>query len=127
MAEFSLARNSVVTVAATTVAITVNDAFDISFIITNCTAFKLQGSFDGGTTYSDIAGSGTVLGAAGVLTLGSPYVMSLTRCRASHIKPVFSGTNPVVTVVRRVTRVVPVNLPGTSAAVTLIDPVAGTA
>ena len=127
MAEISLARNSVVTVAATTVAIACNDAFDFSFLITNCTAFKLQGSFDGGSTYSDIAGSGSVLGAAGTLTLGSAYIMSLTRCRASNIKPVFSGTNPVVLVVRRVTRVVPVNLPGTSAAVTLIDPVAGTA
>lgn len=126
MAELSLARNSDFARIASGAAVAVNGAFDISFVITQCTAFKLQGSMDGGSTYADVAGSSTPLGASGTLTAGTTYMVSCTRCRFSHLKPVFSGTNPTVSYIRRVMRQAPITIPDPVTQTTIIDPVAGT-
>lgn len=127
MSELSMALNSKVDPLTSGTAVQVNGEMDLCFIITNCTAFKLQGSMDGGSTYQDIAGSSSLLGAAGTLTLSTPYVLSLTRCRQGWLKAVFSGTNPVVNLMRRYMKQQP--LPGLVRTVqtTIVDPVAGTA
>jgi hypothetical protein len=126
VAEQTLARNCVCNQIASGAVVAVAGAYDVSFVINQCTAFKLQGSMDNGTTYNDIAGSSTNLGTSGTLTLTTTYLLSLTRTRFSHVKPVFSGTNPVVSYIRRVIRQAPVNIPDTTQQVVIIDPVAGT-
>lgn len=127
MPELSLALNADVNAVATGGIITVNQAIDLCFILTNCTSFKLQGSMDAGVTYNDIAGSSTKLGASGTLTLGNTYVESLTNCRFDHVKPVFAGTNPVCFAVRRYIRQSPIVGLDRTKQLTIIDPVAGTA
>lgn len=127
MPDLSLARNADVGRILTTVAVAVDDAQDISFFITQCTAFKLQGSMDGGSTYNDILGSSSLLGASGTLTASLAYCLSLTKCRFDHVKPVFSGTNPTVIYCRNYIRQSPkVGLDSTLQC-TIIDPIAGTA
>lgn len=127
MPEVSLARNADIERILTNGVVAVAGAFDVTFIASQCTAFKLQGSLDGGSTYNDIAGSSTLLGASGTLTAGTTYSLSLTRCRFDHIKAIFSGTNPVVSYVRRVLRQAPVLNLDRTLQTTIIDPVAGTA
>ena len=127
MAEQTLARNCVCNQIATGAVVAVAGAYDTEFVIANCTAFKLQGSMDGGSTYNDVAGSSTLLGASGTLTLTTTYLLGLTRCRFDHLKPVFSGTNPVVSYIRRVIRQAPVTIPDTTQQVVISDPIAGTA
>lgn len=125
--EICLAQNADVERVLTGVAVLVDRAFDMAFIIAQCTAFKLQGSSDGGSTYNDIAGSSTLLGAAGTLTAGVTYTLSLTRCRFDHVKPVFSGTNPVVSYVRQGIRQSPSANVVAGTQIKIIDPALGTA
>lgn len=127
MPEVSLARNADIQRILTTVAVAVDDAFDMVFIISQCTAFKLQGSSDAGANYADILGSSSLLGVSGTLTAGTTYTLSLTRCRFDHVKPIFSGTNPVVNYVRRAIRQSPVVGLDRTIQTTIIDPVLGTA
>lgn len=125
--ELSLALNSKPERLATGVAVAVNGEMDLCFIITQCTAFKLQASFDAGNSYNDVAGSSTLMGAAGTLTAGTTYLQSLTRCRADHLKAVFSGTNPIVSLIRRYDKQAPPIGIDRTIQRTIIDPVAGTA
>lgn len=126
MPENSLALNSDVNRLATATGYAVNGAFDFSFAISQCTSFKLQGSTDGGSTYADIASTSTPLGASGTLTAANCYMLSLTRCRFTHIKPVFAGTNPSVIGIRRYIRQAPIVSLDKTKQYTLIDPQLGT-
>jgi hypothetical protein len=127
MADLSLALNTDMARLATATGYTVNGEMDMCFVISQCTSFKLQGSFDGGSTYNDLAGTSTLLGTSGTLTASAAYLLSLVRCRCTHIKPVFSGTNPSVVLMRHWTRQAPkVSLDKTLQR-TIVDPIAGTA
>lgn len=125
--EVSLALNCDEAAILNNGTIAVNNAMDMCFVAQNCTAFKLQGSSDGGSTYGDIKGTSSLLGAAGTLTASVSYMLSLTRCRFDHIKAVFSGTNPTCTVIRRYIRQSPIVSLDRTKQVTIIDPILGTA
>lgn len=127
MSDISLALNAAVQALATNTAIKVDGALDISFLVTNCTAFKLQGSSDNGSTFNDIKNSSTLLGASGTLTASVGYIVTLVRCRFSHLKAIFSGSNPTCMVVRRWIRQSPVVGLDKTKQLTLIDPELGTA
>lgn len=127
MADVSLALNADIQQIATNGTLAVNDALDVSFIINNCTAFKVQGSVDGGSTYNDIAGSGSKLGTAGTLTTTVTYTLSFIRTRFDHLKVVYSGTNPVCSFIRRWIRQSPLTTLDRTKQLTIVDPVAGTA
>lgn len=127
MPEFCLAQNCDVQRIASGAAVATDDAQDLAFIIAQCTSFKLQGSLDGGSTYNDIAGSSTLVGAAGTLTAGTTYTLALTKCRFDHVKPVFAGSNPVVSYCRGWIRQSPKIGIDTTIQVKIIDPIAGTA
>lgn len=125
--EVSLARNADVQRILNNGVIAVDRAFDLCFLVSQATAFKLQGSSDAGATYGDIAGSSTLVGAAGTLTVTTAYAISLTRCRFDHIKAVFSGTNPVCMAVRSSSRQAPKVAIDNTVQLTIIDPALGTA
>ena len=127
MSDMSLALNADINVCTSGTAIAVSAAYDITFIISNCTSFKLQGSIDGVVSYADLAGTSSTLGASGTLTLTTTYTLSMVRCRPGFLKPVFSGTNPSVVCVRRRLRQSPkIGLVRTTQN-TITDPQYGTA
>ncbi len=127
MPEVSLALNSKPERLTTGTAIAVNGEMDLCFVISQCTAWKLQASFDGGNSYNDVEGSSTLMGTSGTLLVGTTYLQSLIRCRADHLKPVFSGTNPVCSVIRRYDKQAPPIGYSKTVQRTIVDPVAGTA
>lgn len=125
--EVSLARNADVQRILTTGTIKTDRAFDLCFLVTQATSFKLQGSADDGNSYNDIEGSSTLVGATGTLTASVAYAISLTRCRFDHVKAIFAGTNPTCIAVRQSARQSPKADHDNAIQVTIIDPIAGTA
>ncbi len=127
MSDYSLAQMAQITNVVTTGIVAVDNAMDITFIFTQCTAAKVQGSANG-TDYSDIEGSSSLLGSAGTLTLTTAYTLSFVRASGfTHMKPIFSGTNPICTCVRRWLRQSPIITIVRTVQRHIIGPVAGTA
>lgn len=125
--EVSIAQNADINRILTNGVIAVDRAFDIAFLFTQCTSFKLQGSSDGGNSYADIAGTSSLMGAAGTYTAGTAYTLSLTRCRFDHLKAVFSGTNPTCIAYRGGIRQSPKIGRDKTIQLTIVDPALGTA
>lgn len=121
--EISLSLNGDLSVLATGAGgVAVNDSFSLT-LLSDGTALKAQGSSDGGSTYSDIAG--TAVAGNGTTDLIS---VTLMRCPFDHIRAVFSGgTNPKCFVVRTNNRQAPkVGLDRTKNK-TIVGPALGTA
>lgn len=104
--------------------IQVRNAQDISFVTTQTTDFKLQGSVDGVEGYNDIEDSGFTGGDG---SNGQQFKMSVYRCeRFTHLKVVLTGAQARAVAIRRMLRQDPA--PTSSDYIKhIIDPVAGTA
>lgn len=107
--------------------VAVAGAVDVVIIAEGFTTLKLQGSSDNGSTYGDIAGSGTT----GDGSLAQRAYISVYRSLFDHLKIVADAGH--IQVIRRWQRTAPPGLTnpvGTSAASrvkNLIDPQLGTA
>lgn len=66
-------------------------AKDVCLFFNGCSAFKLQGSSDGGSTYNDILGS-AITPASDSNVAANSYGVSITECRFDHLKVVVTTT-----------------------------------
>lgn len=123
MAEMSLSLNSPMSMQATsaTGGIAVDGAYDISFVFPKCTSGKLKGSSNGGSSYTDIAGSAFTGTGTNVPSI------SLIRCRFDHVQATFAGSGGLCVIIRRFTRQAPSPSLDRAVNITIADPIAGTA
>ena len=121
--ERNRVRSSDITDVATTGTVAVRDAQVLCFTAVLCSSLKLQGSSDGGSTYSDIAGS-LLTGDAAV---GHRLAIDLFRCKFDHVKVIMVGANATCVIERRGIPTVPPMGVSTTRNAYIVNPQLGTA
>jgi hypothetical protein len=124
--ERSLVKSAEIKALADGDVIAVNDSQVLSFVAAYATAFKLQGSSDDGSTYSDIAGSAQTSDGS----VSQRNAVSLFRPKFDHIKVVMTsvgGKTAVAIAIRQgIPTVPPIGFSETRNE-TIINPQLGTA
>lgn len=90
-------KSSEVVAVATNGTIAVRDAQLVCFTAVGATAFKVQGSSDGGSTYNDIEGSAQTSDG----TPAQRNCLDLFRCHFDHLKVVMTGVGAICVIERR--------------------------
>lgn len=121
--ERSLAKSAKISVLIDGETVDVEHSQVVTFIAVGATAFKIQGSADGGSTYNDIAASAQTSDGSP----GQRNVLSVYRSRLTPLKVVMTGVGATCTVVKQGLRTVPPMDFTETRNETIIDPAAGTA